>query len=372
MSKLNFLRINSPIKIALYLLIFSILSSCVLSKSNNLREDLPLKVVIPEEKIFVSYDPYYPSNRTDNYTKKDDTEEQIIALINFSYIMYIILCLYMICAMNKYTDNPQVITKEIWKFMYITNNGYVVVSVVDTITSHGEYRAYAFLGVGLVIFAIGSIIFLAKFCKICCEDFVGTLFSFNAIGSLYSLPCTYVWGLLGVTDPCCVQDTVTVTVYADGHTESNACCVCLFNWTVYFLKRLGMFVSTIIYYIFLIMLTVLWFVLKGIITIILLIVVCACGEKIANAVEPEPNPNQDINQQENLIQNQTNVPPPLEMDQNQITLNTNVEPVSENYTGGGNVYNNIEVPNQYPDMNQPQQPYPNNYNYQPGMDRPPL
>ena len=360
-------------KSILFITIFSILYSDVLTKSNNHLKSSEIlnHPIFSEETSFYTYN---------NRTNKSDgiTEEDIIAVINFSYPVYIILCLYMICAMNKYTDNPQVITNEIWKFMYLTNNGYIFISGGNTLFGKQDGFAYGFLIAGLAIFVIGTIIWLVKFAKNCCDNFMETFFSFNVIGKLYALPCTFVWSLLGVTDPCCMQTTYTVTTYADGHTESNECCVRFCNCTVYLLKRLAMLVSTIIYYIFIIVLTVIWLVLKGIITVILLLVVCCCGNKIAQAIDSDnTNVNQDINnqQQENLVEQPTNVPPPLEMNQNEITLNTNIEPGNENFVGGGDIYNNnnnIQVPYQYPDMNQNNNYNNNNYNYQPGMDRPPL
>lgn len=116
MIKLN--KINAVFCI----LIFSLLFSRILSKSSNLRKASSFEEdsLLPEEKNF--YPTSYVSDDTP-YTKvRDETLVQTVALVDFSYIVYIILCLYMICAMNKYTDNPQVITKEIWKFMYLTNN----------------------------------------------------------------------------------------------------------------------------------------------------------------------------------------------------------------------------------------------------------
>lgn len=354
MTKLN--KINAVFCI----LIFSLLFSCILSKSSNLRKASSFEEdsLLPEEKNF--YPTSYVSDDTYKSKVRDETLVQTVALVDFSYIVYIILCLYMICAMNKYTDNPQVITKEIWKFMYLTNNGYLFISVAflmiarDDNDDEYEKMAWGFLLANLAIFVIGSIVFMVKSCGVWCEDCLGTFFSFESLGSLFSLPCTFVWGLLGVTDPCCMQTTYTVTTYADGHTESNECCVRLCNCTVYLLKRLAMLVSTIIYYGFIIVLTIVWFILKAIISLILLLVLCTCGRKL---IQPDPEPaNQNNNQQENLVQN---TPPPLEMNQNQITLTNNVEPAPDNYTGGGDIYNNNV--GQYPDLNQPQQAVPNNY-----------
>ena len=211
MAKLN--KINS----VFFILIFSLLFSCMLSKSSNLRKASSFEEdsLLPEEKDF--YPTSYVPSDTSKSRDRNETLVQTVAVVDFSYIVYIILCLYMICAMNKYTDNPQVITKEIWKFMYLTNNGYLFISVAFLIIAKNdndyeyEKMAWGFLIANLAIFVIGSIIFMVKACGEWCEDFLGTFFSFESLGSLYSLPCTFVWGLLGVTDPCCMQETYTVT-----------------------------------------------------------------------------------------------------------------------------------------------------------------
>ena len=93
----------------------------------------------------------------------------------------------------------------------------------------------------------------------------------------FILPCKYIWGFLNLTDPCCTQDTYTVTTYADGHKESNYCRVCMFNAIVWLIKRFAMLITTIIYYLVLVIAVFpFWVALKILITFFLLITCYYC------------------------------------------------------------------------------------------------
>ena len=62
-------------------------------------------------------------------------------------------------------------------------------------------------------------------------------FEFNIFCYLFGL-IKFMWSLLGLTDPCCRINTVTVRVYADGHTEDDSC-FCLYMECFYiFFKKI--------------------------------------------------------------------------------------------------------------------------------------
>jgi hypothetical protein len=102
--------------------------------------------------------------------------------------------------------------------------------------------------------AMASIIFLVGLCILLCKikysfSFFEPLFQFDTLCYLFGL-IKFMWSLLGLTDPCCRINTITVTVYVDGHTEDNSCCVCIWNTFIYFLKRLSYVYSVIAFIIF--------------------------------------------------------------------------------------------------------------------------
>lgn len=331
-----------------YILLYIFLSFSLYSKVNSLNTREPL------EDHKEKFNSYYNENNTDSSSEDADiSAEDITVVMNFSYPVYLILCLLLICSACKYegTENLQ---NGIWLFMYLANNGYIIISLGIAEFSHYDEYALYFLIPELVVLGIGTIIFIYKLYKMGCENCVELFFSCQAIRFIFALPCICVWPILKLTDDCCRQDTYTVTTYADGHTESNESCVRFCNCLVYFLKRLAMIVSTIIYYIFAIILTIALLIIMGIIAIITCIALATCckDKEIAPATEGNGN-EQFIN---NGANNQTPVQNATELNvnyqQNDGNNNTNL---NMDQSGNVNTYQNMqqnENPNPYPNMDQ--------------------
>jgi hypothetical protein len=60
-----------------------------------------------------------------------------------------------------------------------------------------------------------------------------------------------------------------VTIYADGHTESNECCMRMWNCFIYVIKRLALIFSIVSFYIFLLFYLIFWLIAKSIYLLVL-------------------------------------------------------------------------------------------------------
>ena len=124
------------------------------------------------------------------------------------------------------------------------------------------------------------------------------MFSNDKVGQWAKLPC-FIWSLIGLTDPCCMSTTYTVTTYADGHTESDLWATELWNCFIKVIKRFAYFFSVISFYFGLLFFLFLWLFAK----IIFYIIIRIKG----NLNNMEGNQNQNnaiINQNENQYNNQ--------------------------------------------------------------------
>ena len=332
-----------------YILIIVLFLS-FLSFADSLSQQKPVEDTFQEEAynpiFFYDVNQDYNNQSTDNSTdvNKKTQPNDIITLINFSYPVFLILAIYMICAICKY-ENTENLQKGIWLFMYLSNNGYIIVSLSVGLFDKFDDMTLYFLFPELVILGIGTIVYIVKLGKGLCNNAMETYFSFDAIGFLFKLPCLCVWNLLGLTDPCCMQTTYTVTTYEDGHTESNECCVRSMNCIVYFLKRLAMVVTTIIYYIFIILLSIVLIILMLILMLIIFIAVSTCCK---DKVSDEP----PSNEKDNLITNSENNTNVTQNQQapNAVELNVNYNQANQN---------SEQLDNNIPNQNVNNAPYPN-------------
>ena len=184
---------------------------------------------------------------TSNNEGKDEDIFPYILLI--CYIFFIVLSLYMILMLKKNSDKTEDIRLEVLKFMYMSNNGYLLVSVVDiSITNNGAI--YIITSVGSIILVIGTIIYIVKFIKVICVGFLETYFSFNMFKTWICLPFQFVWPFMGLTDPCCYSNTYTVTYHSDGTVTDDKAFVICFNKTMFCVKRFAFIISTLLYYFF--------------------------------------------------------------------------------------------------------------------------
>ena len=93
----------------------------------------------------------------------------IITVMNFSYPVYLILTLFMICELFR-IENAEDYRKGIWLFIYLSNNGYIVVSLsIGMFDEFNEMTLY-FLIPELVILGLGTIFYLYKLGKGICDN----------------------------------------------------------------------------------------------------------------------------------------------------------------------------------------------------------
>ena len=73
------------------------------------------------------------------------------------------------------SDKAGDVVTEIFKFMYMSNNGYLLVSAIDTSVSKAGAAIFS-LGVSSLILTIGTIIYLVKFLKVIVVGFFNNIF----------------------------------------------------------------------------------------------------------------------------------------------------------------------------------------------------
>lgn len=207
------------------------------------------------------------NGNNNNNNKKAEAYEPInpIIIIFFVFfILFLILCLYMICEIKKIAPEKvsDIIKENIYKFIYMSNNGFFFTAICYSPMMHDLSIGYITLVVSGIILVIGSIILLRDLKRStegnCCTDFSVV----DKLKSYFKIPCDYVWKFIGLTDPCCVSTTYTVTIYSDGTTSSTKSCVECWNLFVLILKRVVLIISTILFYIFLIYLTIIFLIFK--------------------------------------------------------------------------------------------------------------
>ena len=223
-------------------------------------------------------DPYYNGNQNQNNTD-DDSIDIIAVIVVILYCLFLILSLYIGCELKKLSQSDQVFY-NVLKFIYMANNGYLFVSLIDNVMKASGI-SIATLGISIVICVIGTLIYLIKFCKAIFSNFFEQYFSFDMLKSWFSLPCEYVWRFMALTDPCCRIDHYTITTYSDGTQTNDKCLVDCCNTVTFLTKRLSLILSIIVYFIFLLMLSVVWFIIKMIYQLVKNCE-CNCGKGSGN------------------------------------------------------------------------------------------
>ena len=258
------------------------------------------------------------TNTTENLTDNNNSEISGGALTG-GFLFFCILALYIIFKLNSFGYNQEQ-KNNVWYFLYMANNGTLIANGINILNIFdpnsgvlGEILNYGPCSATCIIFLVGSCILL---CKLKCSfAFFESHFEFNTFCYLFGL-IKFMWSLLGLTDPCCRINTVTVRVYADGHTEDDSCCVCIWNAFIYFLKRLSFVYSVIAFMIFFIFYFFIFLIAK----LIYLLMIATClknkyqeytGQINQNEVNNNANNQEIIPPVENniLVQNPSNIPP---------------------------------------------------------------
>jgi len=275
-------------------------------------------------------------NNTTNGTSTSITEDPGSYLLAW-FVIFFFIGLYMVCSMKKYPSISHR-TDEVWKFMFFANNGILVASSVNVFNIKNLIIDSSPFALSTIVFIIGCIYYIAKYCQTCSMEFAFKYFQCDYLGELYKIPC-FVWSLIGLTDPCCISNTYTVTIYADGHTESNECCMRMWNCFIYVIKRLALIFSIVSFYIFLLFYFIFWLIAKS---IYLLVLKC----KVEREENPEiykPQPQGNINLGNNPINiNVINILGSRDEINNEIGQQPGVQTVTNNQNNINNNYNNTE------------------------------
>ena len=252
-------------------------------------------------------------NNTTNGTSTSITEDPGSYLLAW-FVIFFFIGLYMVCSMKKYPSISHR-TDEVWKFMFFANNGILVASSVNVFNIKNLIIDSSPFALSTIVFLIGCIYYIAKYCQTCSMEFAFKYFQCDYLGELYKIPC-FVWSLIGLTDPCCRSNTYTVTIYADGHTESNECCVRMWNCFIYVIKRLALIFSIVSFYIFLLFYLIFWLIAKS---IYLLVLKCK--------IEKEENPEIQNQQPQVNTRNAINI--------NDIYIYGSQDEINNNHNGIG-------------------------------------
>ena len=201
----------------------------------------------------------------------------------------------MMIMMRIISEEAEGIQLQVVKFMYMSNNGYFIVSLI-VIPNTNNNIIIPITVISSIVLLVGTIIFIVKYIKDIIVGFFDNYFGCEIIKFWFGLPFIYVWPFMGLTDPCCYKSTYTVTVYSDGTVTDDKCVVMCMNRVIWCIKRFAFIFSTLLYYFFLFMLLIIWLIIKLIIVII---------EKIKDSCnkKDENNPNQENQQNQENIDN---------------------------------------------------------------------
>ena len=132
------------------------------------------------------------SNET-NMTSEDtgyiDTKSSFFYLTGY-YIVFVLMSIYMISIINRSPisqDIKESIKADIWRFLFIANNGSLLVSIIF-LSEVYSISGFAPFGLGLTILIIGTIYYLRKINDECLAQF----FAENKMELLCKIPCLII------------------------------------------------------------------------------------------------------------------------------------------------------------------------------------
>ena len=194
------------------------------------------------------------------------TKDNTAIAITTYYGIYIILSLYIIVEIKFHSaGRPENYSIEVWKYIYMSNNGYFIFFIFTTPILK-EAKIYGCLSLSFFICLGGTIYYVCKILKITFKGFTETYFSCSGLLSWFYLPCIYVWPFIGLTDPCCMHSLYTMPNVGYGNIRYFGL---VWNYFIWLIKRFSFLLSTILYYWFLIYLSIAWAIIKLILFFIL-------------------------------------------------------------------------------------------------------
>ena len=233
------------------------------------------------------------NNNPNQDSESDDEIDPVILVFFIFYVIFLLLILYMIIEIKRLGGEKltEDIRTDVWKYMYMANSGFFIASLCYAPMLNDSTLGYIALIVSGIIFVIGTIIFLINFFKYTvknrCEEFDIS----EILCDYFRIPCDGVCPFIGLTDPCCRQDTYTVTTYEDGSQTSTEGCVTCCNCFVAAIKKIVLFISFVLFYAFFISISIVFLIIK-----LIHLLCCSCCKKNNNE-----NNEKNINEQENQV-----------------------------------------------------------------------
>ena len=223
-------------------------------------------------------------------------------LLGWFFIFFFMGC-YMVCKMKDYEETRDK-TDQVWKFMFMANNGTLIVAGINIFNIHNMYLDSSPFLIGSIVFIIGGIYYIRYFISNCNANFAEDYFNSNPFEYWKGIPC-FIWEFIGLTDPCCRSESYTVYHYEDGHTESNYCWHAMWNVIIKIIKRFAFFFTVISYYISIIFLMMFWYLIKLIYN--LTKKYCNKNQEVdVNKENKESKPNINQNSKINMISDNPN------------------------------------------------------------------
>jgi hypothetical protein len=125
------------------------------------------------------------TNMTSEYTGFIDTKSPFFYLTGY-YIVFVLMSIYMISIINRSPisqDIKENMKADIWRFLFIANNGSLLVSIIF-LSEVYSISGFAPFGLGLTILIIGTICYLCKINDECLAQF----FAENKMELLCKIP----------------------------------------------------------------------------------------------------------------------------------------------------------------------------------------
>ena len=222
------------------------------------------------------------------------------------FFIFFFMGLYIICILKRFPAFEEKIY-EIWKFMFFANNGILVASFVNMFSFKNLFMDSSPFVLSLIGCGIGIAYYICKFSKNCNKRYAFEYFQYEKLREFFNLPCL-IFNLIGLTDPCCRSETYTVTYYSDGSVRSTECCMHLWNFFIFIMKRLAVIFSILSYYIFVIFYLIFWFIGKGILAWCFKCKNVTVEDIYPDVPKPEDKTNPDLGQNKGIqvIINQNN------------------------------------------------------------------
>ena len=311
-------KLNTKIKyvkilLFIFLLLFLLLTILLIVKffPNKIKH---------KRNLYNNYDHLKNINKQRTKNRISGNEDNIAIAISTYYGTYIILSLYIIGEIKFHSaGRPENLSIEVWKYIYMSNNGYFIFFIF-TAPILKDAKIYLCLSLSTSICIGGTIYYICKIIKNTFEGFIDTYFSFSGLLSWYYLPCISIWPFIGLTDPCCMHSLYILPFYIGGFGNIRYA-IFIWNYFIWFIKRFSILLSNILYYWFLIYLSIVWAIIK-------LIIYLSLNNKKPRPVVIVPN-SQNVIGINNL--NNGNIQPPNNMQ--------NINPTQINVVNKVNILN---------------------------------